>query len=615
MKKIFAIGIALIAMVSCKMDFYSSDAMTSSSLKENPASAVYTTDGIYALFKDNLEYKGTAEAGNTYLRHLFQLAESRGDNVTVSGYSEDPFTSPYRYEDVPRGKNKTYTWWMAYKIIYAANSNIEELNPDTSDNPKETSQLLGENYFFRAIAHFHMVTLFARPYVCGRDLPGVPLRIGMDYSTTTRASVGEVFDAIVEDLKKAIEYMDAGSPRGDASYVSATAARALLARVYLFMGDDHLEDCVNVCNELIDSAPAYVKGVYPLSDLQNYPKATWSSKETIWCVHYINPNDHPSPEATIGAMYLCQEYSTNGWGEWYWSDELIELFNRYKNPDGSCADNRFNAYFVYKWYPATAEWPASGMPANTVVLNNGKQTVCFPVPFENDACYTAHVAGLTPNAAGDYVFTYEGTEYTAKKTNVNGYTRYFIDHNFTGDATFFGGKTPAYIRPDIDETDGWAFRTNMYMPYMNTKFSWQDGQATLSSPVMLRWGEVFLNRAEAYARLHNDDKALEDVNLIRKRAGLPNDAMFTTGNMSARGYESSLDVVLDERRMELCFEGDRMFSVFRNKKTLDRRYVGYHPFTTINYDDPRIALLIPDDEILTSGIAQNDPRSNNVATD
>lgn len=150
---------------------------------------------------------------------------------------------------------------------------------------------------------------------------------------------------------------------------------------------------------------------------------------------------------------------------------------------------------------------------------------------------------------------------------------------------------------------------------MNTKFSWQDGQATLSSPVMLRWGEVFLNRAEAYARLHNDDKALEDVNLIRKRAGLPNDAMFTTGNMAARGYESSLDVVLDERRMELCFEGDRMFSVFRNKKTLDRRYVGYHPFTTINYDDPRIALLIPDDEILTSGIAQNDPRSNNVATD
>ena len=620
MKKIFVIGISLLAMVSCKMDFYSSDAMTSSALKENPSSAIYTTDGIYALFKDNLDYKGTTDAGNIYLRHIFQLSESRGDNVTISGYSEDPFTSPYRYEDVDHGKNKTYTWWMAYKIIYAANSNIEGLDPSASDNPRQTSQLLGENYFFRAIAHFHMVTLFARPYVCGRDLPGVPLRIGMDYSTTTRASVGEVFDAIVADLKKAIEYMDAGSPRGDASYVSATAARALLARVYLFMGDDHLEDCVTVCNELIDKAPASVKGVYSLQSLQDYPKATWSSPETIWCVHFLNPQDYPSAEATIGAMYFCKEYETNGWGEWYWSDELIELFNRYKNPDGTCADNRFNSYFVYKWYPATAEWPATGMPANTVVLNNGKQTVCFPVPFENDACYTAHVSGLTPDANGDYAFQYDSDEdgvpenYVAKKTEVNGYTRYFIDHNFTGDATFFGGKTPAYIRPDIDEDDGWGFRSNMYMPYMNTKFSLQDGQATLSSPVILRWGEVFLNRAEANARLHKDEDALEDVNLIRKRAGLPNDAMFTTGNMSARGYESSLNVVLDERRMELCFEGDRMFSIFRNKKTLDRRYVGYHPFTTINYDDPRIALLIPSDEILASGIPQNDPRVNNVST-
>ena len=55
MKKIFAIGIALLTLVSCNMDFYSSDAMTSSALKENPSAAEYTTDGIYALFKDNLD--------------------------------------------------------------------------------------------------------------------------------------------------------------------------------------------------------------------------------------------------------------------------------------------------------------------------------------------------------------------------------------------------------------------------------------------------------------------------------------------------------------------------------------------------------------------------------
>ena len=503
------------------------------------------------------------------------------------------------------GENKTYTWGMAYKIIYAANSNIEGLDPESAENASAKSkayQLLGENYFFRALAHLHMVTLFAKPYVCGRDQIGVPLRIGMDYSETKRATVGEVYDAIVEDLKKAIECMDKGAPRGDASYVSANAARALLGRTYLFMGDDHLQDCIDVCTELIAKAPASVKGVYSEETLRAYPAATWSSPETIWCVHLTYPNDH-SPNECVGAMYICGEYGTNGWGEWYWSDELIELFNRYPN------DNRFKAYFLYKVLDHANFKIEDAATAQTIVLGNGKESVCFPVrDKDGEFCTTAHVAGLTPNATGDYVFTYDGVQYTAKKTDVNGYTRYFIDHNFTGDATFFGGKTPAYIRPDCDESkNGWDFRGNMYLPYWNTKWSGQDGQMTMTSPVMLRWGEVFLNRAEAYARIGNkDQEALDDVNLIRTRAGLGADAKFEISNYRGRGYESVLDVVLDERRMELCFEGDRAFSLFRNKKSLDRRYVGYHPFEVINYDDPRIAMLIPDDEVLAvSGYTQN----------
>ena len=125
---------------------------------------------------------------------------------------------------------------------------------------------------------------------------------------------------------------------------------------------------------------------------------------------------------------------------------------------------------------------------------------------------------------------------------------------------------------------------------------------------MLRWGEVFLNMAEAQARKGNDKEALDYVKIIRQRAGLPDNAMITLANYKSLGYETTLDVVLDERRMELCFEGDRAFSLFRNKKSLDRRYVGYHPFEVINYDDPRIAMLIPDDEVLAVSGYQQNPR-------
>ena len=63
--------------------------------------------------------------------------------------------------------------------------------------------------------------------------------------------------------------------------------------------------------------------------------------------------------------------------------------------------------------------------------------------------------------------------------------------------------------------------------------------------------------------------------------------------------------MLDERRMELCFEGHRFFDVFRNRLPMDRRYVGYHTWEIIQPGDPRIAVLIPQDEINSSGIPQN----------
>ena len=137
-----------------------------------------------------------------------------------------------------------------------------------------------------------------------------------------------------------------------------------------------------------------------------------------------------------------------------------------------------------------------------------------------------------------------------------------------------------------------------------SKFSYQDGDPMLCSPAMIRWGEVILNRAEAYAKLGNDKEALDDVNVIRKRAEIPEEGMFSLSNM--HGYGSVLDVVLDERRLELAFEGHRMFDVYRNKRAMDRRFAGVQPWEVVRYDDPRTILPIPYNEITVSHIPQND---------
>ena len=185
MKKILLIvSLAALGLVSCEMDHYRTDTMTSDQLKKDPGAAVYTTDGNYALFKDELEYKGNYSGGNSYVRHFFQMAEFRGDNATLSGSTTDPLYNEFCYTDNGTQKNIQHLWWCSYKIIYGANSNIEAIDETASS---EASHMKGENYFMRAICHFNLVNIFAKPLACGEGNLGVVLRTSTDCSVTERA--------------------------------------------------------------------------------------------------------------------------------------------------------------------------------------------------------------------------------------------------------------------------------------------------------------------------------------------------------------------------------------------------------------------------------------------
>jgi hypothetical protein len=493
------------------------------------------------------------------------------------------------YSENPTTKNIYYTWWIAYKIINAANSNIEAITPGASEL---SDHLLGENYFFRAMLHFHLVTLFAMPYAQGRDNLGVVLRQNLDISTTKRATVGEVYDAIVEDLKKAQQYLAIGEKEriksNEKVYVSLDAATALLSRVYLYMGMN--DECIAECNKLLDHAPASVTTGYDYAD---YPTHTYDHPETIWCLRLDENDDWAGEhaEASIASMYIKDG---NGWGEHYWREDLIDIFLRYPQ------DKRFAAYFSMPEY-ITADNHYPGY------VSTPKVTVVFPIKTNDKtkACSDGFVADCTRNADGSVDFKYQSKNYTAVPQIVNTYTEYYVeDANFPGVKT--DGKARVYVRPNISRAKG--IRNNMggdYMIYYCSKFSYQGGLPMMTSPVFLRWGEVVLNRAEAYAKTGKPGLALDDVNTIRKRAGLTGDALMKEENINARGYADALECVLDERRRELCYEGHRMFDVFRNKLKMDRRFVGCHDWEVMEPNDPRIALLLPLDEINSSGIEQN----------
>jgi hypothetical protein len=70
--------------------------------------------------------------------------------------------------------------------------------------------------------------------------------------------------------------------------------------------------------------------------------------------------------------------------------------------------------------------------------------------------------------------------------------------------------------------------------------------------VVFRLAEIYLNYAEACDALGQSGEALTYLNKIRFRAGLPDE---TSTNLT--------DKIRHERRIELCFEGQRFFDIRR----------------------------------------------------
>lgn len=132
-------------------------------------------------------------------------------------------------------------WKSGYLDIRACNFVIEDIDKYRNENPARADKMKGQAYAIRAMVHLKLVNIFAQTYSFTPDAG----HIGIPYITTsditvpyTRQSVSEVYSHIINDLQEAIKLMPPGIP--DARFMNQSAAKALLARIYLFKGDYEL---------------------------------------------------------------------------------------------------------------------------------------------------------------------------------------------------------------------------------------------------------------------------------------------------------------------------------------------------------------------------------------
>lgn len=162
----------------------------------------------------------------------------------------------------------------------------------------------------------------------------------------------------------------------------------------------------------------------------------------------------------------------------------------------------------------------------------------------------------------------------------------FIDPDYTYDSN---GKKII----NSNEECGYSVNQRLgYSKYFNLKYTLQEGIKLLASPVIIRLAEMYLIKAEAFAKTPGKEaEAIEMVNIVRKRAGLHDDQLFTTSNL--KGYGSVLDVVLDERCLELAWEGHRSFDLFRNNRPIDRSFTNNEGWSGPRLVLPTSNLIVP----------------------
>lgn len=133
-----------------------------------------------------------------------------------------------------------YDWNAAYKQVFYSNviqEQLDKLNP-TEAEINTWNTLKGSALFFRSMAFFNMLQLFAPTYQAD-DLDGklgIPIRLTADVNAPiTRAPLKESYDQAIADLQEALLLLPVQSAYK--TRPSKTAAHGLLARIYLVMGE------------------------------------------------------------------------------------------------------------------------------------------------------------------------------------------------------------------------------------------------------------------------------------------------------------------------------------------------------------------------------------------
>ena len=216
--------------------------MSGTSLMANGNAALVPLNGIYR----SMYSAGWSTGGNTHqcfgISAYNLMADVMGEDMIMGAQGSGWFWFDCVYNVKARYTStswRSYDLWNAY-YTWISNANYilaaEETMEGTS---QERGYALGQAYAIRAYSYYMLAQSFARTYKGHESEPCCPIYTEPTTADTEgqpRSTVQQVYDLIVSDMNKALEYLE-GTSRKHVSHIGYDVALGLQARIALTMED------------------------------------------------------------------------------------------------------------------------------------------------------------------------------------------------------------------------------------------------------------------------------------------------------------------------------------------------------------------------------------------
>ncbi len=208
-------------------------------------------------------------------------------------------------------------WRAPYKVILRANKLLEAIEEGTILDGKEAdlNDMKGQMLTIRALAHFDLLRVYSNIYSStdgkGAGIPIVTKSVNYDY-IAGRNTIEEVYTQIIKDLTDAISLLNTKKNMG---YINQWAAKALLARVYLYKGDN--TNAYNTAVDVIENSG------YTLWTTEEY-ESVWAKQGTSEVIFEITNYDTSDWVDRESIGYL---YSEDGYADAIMTKNFVDFVN------------------------------------------------------------------------------------------------------------------------------------------------------------------------------------------------------------------------------------------------------------------------------------------------